>query len=179
LVWNSFPMQERCDLDLWAFFQTSKRSMKSLRQMILHVWSMRAKGPLGVKLLVGKYFEIQGQCDINHWSCDLKINKGLLLTKTNVHVMFEGQELVCFKLLLGKHFHIQGKYDLFLLSSSKHQLVSSLQCKCKVRAGEGPRYWPETVFANKHSLVRKQDNCVLTTICSIRCVKISQSIPII
>jgi hypothetical protein len=52
----------------------------------MHLWSLK------VQLLIGNCFGLQGQCYLNLWPFDPKINRGNLLTKTiDASMQFEGQ----------------------------------------------------------------------------------------
>lgn len=56
----------------------------------MYLCSLRAKGPCVVKLLIDCRFYLQGQCNLDLWPLDPKIDRGHLLAKTNAPTMFKG-----------------------------------------------------------------------------------------
>jgi hypothetical protein len=57
----------------------------------MYIWSLIAKGPWVVMLLIGNRFYLQSHYDLDHWPLDQNIKGGHQLAKTNASMQFEGQ----------------------------------------------------------------------------------------
>ena len=84
----------------------------SIRAITL--WSLKALGQRVLELLSGNGFHSSGHCDLDLWSTDPKINRGLLLNKGYhpMNLKALGQRVL--ELLSGNGFHTSGHCDLDL-----------------------------------------------------------------
>jgi hypothetical protein len=113
----SSTIKDQCTCEIWAprtnllqrFWSKTIMTVKvnvtlTFDPANCEVWGPRAKGPGVVKLLVWNCFYKQGECNLELWPLDPKINSDHLLAKTNAHEKFDGKGPMGCKVIDWKSF---------------------------------------------------------------------------